>query len=150
MDAPKEQAELRGRIANLYPLGVTDKLLKAYTKDGIQLPTAMPDPNPNISEVAKVYGDIISDGQVRAPERLLVQQLCDAGVPLDRVHRYRIGWKPGFVEQVMPEIMGVPHGSDTLIWNYGVRHGPTEQERHVMERWIGDLVSQEDILLDAG
>lgn len=43
--------------------------------------------------------------------------------------------------------MGVPHGSDTLIWNYGVRHGTTDGEQEVMKRWIGDLVSRAATLL---
>ena len=121
---------------------MTDRLLKAYTKDKIQGPTALPDPKPSIGEVAKVYGDVISDVQVRAPERLLGQQLCDAVVPLDGVHRYRIGWKAGFVKQVMPRILGVPQGSDTLTWSYRVRHGVTEHEQAVMKQWIGNLVSR--------
>jgi hypothetical protein len=144
MDAPKEMDGVKDKVANLYPLFVANKLLQAYTEEKIQVAAALPDPNPNISDVAKVYGDIISDGQVRAPERLLISQLKDAGVPLDRVHRYRIAWKPEFVKRMLPDIMGVPHGSDTVIWNYGIRHGVTDEERAVMKSWIGDLVSRKD------
>lgn len=141
MGAPKDASKLRAEIANLYPGSVTDKLIHAYTVDKIQAPTALPDPNPHIGPTEKLYGDIVSDGQVRAPERLLIQQLEDAGVPLERVHRYLIAWKPGFVKKVMPDVMGVPHGSDGVIWNYNIMNGPTEEEKEVMTDFIQDLVS---------
>ncbi|KAJ9097478.1 hypothetical protein QFC19_006747 [Naganishia cerealis] len=140
MSAPSETANLKREIANLYPEAVTDCLIHAYTADGIHRAAALPDPNPHIGAAEKVYGDIVADGQVRAPERLLVQQLREAGVPLPRVHRYLIGWKPGFVRKVLPDVMGVPHGSDGVIWNYNIMNGPEREEREIMTEWIQDLV----------
>lgn len=141
MGAPKDPAKLRAEITNLYPGSVADKLIHVYTVDKIHLPTALPDPNKHIGATEKLYGDIVSDGQVRAPERLLLQQLRDAGVPLSSVHRYLIGWKPTFVKKVLPDVMGVPHGSDGVIWNYAVGLGATEEDKVVMTEWIQDLVS---------
>ncbi|KAJ9111612.1 hypothetical protein QFC22_006483 [Naganishia vaughanmartiniae] len=140
MGAPKDSSKLRAEIANLYPGSVTEKLIHAYAVDKIHLAAALPDPNPYIGETEKLYGDIVSDGQVRAPERLLIQQLRDAGVPLERVHRYLIGFKPDFVKKVLPGVMGVPHGSDSVIWNYNILNGPSEHEREIMKEWIQDLV----------
>ncbi|KAJ9092186.1 hypothetical protein QFC21_006931 [Naganishia friedmannii] len=148
MGAPKEMSGLRAEIANLYPGTVTDKLIHAYTVDKIQVPAALPDPNPHIGATEKLYGDIVSDGQVRAPERLLIQQLREAGVPLSRVHRYLIGFKPTFVKKVIPDMLGVPHGSDGALWNYAVGFvaasatlvGTTRDDKQVMTEWISDLV----------
>jgi hypothetical protein len=131
---------LRSQIANYYPLPVTDKIIEAYIKDRIHESSALPDPDPNIDSVQKVFGDIVSDGQVRAPSRLLLQQLKDAGVPLSRVHRYLISWKPSFAREAIPDEMGIPHAADRPIWNYSVMHGPTEEEKTTMKTWIGDLV----------
>jgi hypothetical protein len=48
-------------------------------------------PNSASEEPRKMYGDILSFGQVHLPVRLLVRDLQNAGFP---VLRYEIGWTP--------------------------------------------------------
>ncbi|EIM79805.1 alpha/beta-hydrolase, partial [Stereum hirsutum FP-91666 SS1] len=90
INPPDSLETLHLQVSNYYPSHVTDKLIDAYLNCKVHLPYAHPDPDPNIDAWKKVYGDIISDGQVRAPSRLLVDQLRHANVPLSHVHRYLI------------------------------------------------------------
>lgn len=83
---------------------------------------------------------LVADGQVRAPSRLLVRQLCDAGVSLSSVHRYMINWRPSFVMKAVPKEFGVGHAFDKPIWNFSIMHGPTPNEEKTMRTWIKDLV----------
>jgi hypothetical protein len=115
-------------------------MIDAYVNRKINATGAHPDPDPNIDCWKKVYGDIISDGQVRAPSRLLVRQLRDAGVPISSVRRYMINWRPSFVDTKVPKEFGVGHAMEKPIWNFSVMHGPTPEEENTMRIWIKDLV----------
>ncbi|OCF78448.1 hypothetical protein I204_00388 [Kwoniella mangroviensis CBS 8886] len=105
------------------------------------LPIRSPDPNPDIDSYTKVLGDITSDGQVRAPSRSFARQLRDAGVPLDSVHRYIIGWVPDFVMQFAPPKFGVTHAMDRPIHNFSIFHGPKPHEEALMREWIKDYAN---------
>nr|XP_019008014.1 uncharacterized protein I206_07182 [Kwoniella pini CBS 10737]OCF46795.1 hypothetical protein I206_07182 [Kwoniella pini CBS 10737] len=100
-----------------------------------------PDPNPNIDSYTKVLGDIISDGQVRAPSRSLTRQLRDAGVPLDSVHRYIVAWVPNFVMKFAPKEFGITHAMDRPIHNFSIFHGPDAHEDKLMTEWIKDYAN---------
>ncbi|KAH7875163.1 alpha/beta-hydrolase [Lentinula edodes] len=137
---PNDLDTLYKEVGNYYSPAVTRMMVDAYVNRKIKADGAHPDPDINIDPWKKVYGDIVSDGQVRAPSRLLVRQLRDGGVPLSSVHRYMINWRPSFVQRAAPKEFGVGHAFDKPIWNYSVLHGPTPEEEATMKTWIRDLV----------
>ncbi len=58
-------------------------------------------------EVVEVFSRIVSDMQVRAPIRIMCRQLLEAGVPPERILRYRIAFRPGFFDKFFPPKAGV-------------------------------------------
>ncbi|KII84831.1 hypothetical protein PLICRDRAFT_117320 [Plicaturopsis crispa FD-325 SS-3] len=135
---PVDLKTLRDEVGNYYSPRITDALLDAYLVRRVHAQGAHPDPDPTIDEWKKIYGDIVADGQVRAPSRLLVRQLAAAGVPLSSVHRYMMAWRPSFMDST-PKELGVGHAYDKPLWNFSVMHGPTPDEEKVMRAWIKDL-----------
>nr|XP_019051265.1 hypothetical protein I302_01714 [Kwoniella bestiolae CBS 10118]OCF30195.1 hypothetical protein I302_01714 [Kwoniella bestiolae CBS 10118] len=108
---------------------------------GVFFSPCSPDPNPDIDSYTKTLGDIISDGQVRAPSRSFARQLRDAGVPLDSVHRYIVAWVPDFVMKFAPPKFGVTHAMDRPIHNFSIFHGPGTHEEELMREWIKDYAN---------
>ena len=98
---------LRLQVSNYYAPETTERVLKAY-----QIPNSV-DP----SEWKELYGNIIADGQVRAPSRWLVHNLITNGVPLRDIWRYRISYRLSFItDQVAPRSFGVAHATDKPFW----------------------------------
>ncbi|OCH89195.1 carboxylesterase [Obba rivulosa] len=60
-------------------------------------------------EFERLFGEMLSEGQVHLPVRLLARDLAAAGLP---VVRYQIRWTP---EQLRP-LGYVTHGSDRSLW----------------------------------
>ncbi|ESK93946.1 acetylcholinesterase [Moniliophthora roreri MCA 2997] len=137
---PHDLESLYTEVGNYYSPSVTRMMVDAYLNRKVHKDSARPDPDPNIDPWKKVFGDIISDGQVRAPARLLVRQLHGAGVPLSSIRRYMINWRPSFVNARAPKEFGVSHALDKPIWNFSIMHGPTPDEELTMRAWIKDLV----------
>lgn len=96
-------------------------------------------PTPSAMSLLALSPTPVSDGQVRAPSRLLIDQLRNANVPLSRVHRYLISYRPSFMDRVAPVTLGVGHAFDKPIWNFSIMHGPTDEEEKAMRAWIADL-----------
>ncbi|THU95491.1 carboxylesterase [Dendrothele bispora CBS 962.96] len=136
---PTDLDSLYEQVGNYYSPAVTKVVIDAYYNRKIKDRSAHPDPDQFIDPWKKVYGDIISDGQVRAPTRLLVRQLASAGVPLSSVHRYLINFRPSFLDVRAPSTFGVSHAFDKPIWNFSVFHGPTPEEEKSMRLWIDGL-----------
>lgn len=100
---------LRLQISNYYAPELTDRILKEYK---------LPDTD-DLAEWKSCFGRIISDGQVRAPSRVLVKGLVSNGVPLERIWRYKIAYRLSFItEDVAPISFGVAHAMDRPIWKY--------------------------------
>ncbi|KAG7087451.1 hypothetical protein E1B28_013417 [Marasmius oreades] len=137
---PHDLETLYIEVGNYYSPPVTRMMVDAYLNRKVHKEGAHPDPDPKIDFWKKIFGDIISDGQVRAPTRLLVRQLVGAGVPLSSIRRYMINWRPSFVDSQAPKELGVSHALDRPIWNFSVMHGPTPKEESTMRAWIRDLV----------
>ncbi|KAF9260463.1 alpha/beta-hydrolase [Marasmius fiardii PR-910] len=137
---PHDLDSLYIEVGNYYSPPVTRKMIDAYLNRKVHKEGAHSDPDPEIDFWKKIFGDIISDGQVRAPSRLLVRQLIGAGVPLSSIRRYMINWRPSFVDARAPKEFGVSHAIDKPIWNFSVMHGPTAKEESTMRAWIKDLV----------
>ncbi|KAE8155306.1 Alpha/Beta hydrolase protein [Aspergillus avenaceus] len=128
--ANKESLELQ--VSNYYSPSTTSRLLQHYP---------IPDSDRK-KDWEAVFGQIVSDGQVRAPSRFLVHNLLQHGVDIKNVWRYLIAYRLSFItEKVAPASFGVSHAMDRPIWNYSIMHGPTPSERRLMDTWISDLVA---------
>ncbi|ETN36259.1 uncharacterized protein HMPREF1541_08536 [Cyphellophora europaea CBS 101466] len=128
--APSMDA-LQAQVHNYYSRSVTDRILKHYK---------MPESS-QLADWSTLFGNIIADGQVRAPSRLLVDSLLSHGVPIERVWRYQIGYRLSFIdEKQAPRSFGVAHAMDKPFWNFSITHGPSEDELRLMKNWIDDLV----------
>ncbi|WVR08392.1 hypothetical protein IAU60_005447 [Kwoniella sp. DSM 27419] len=135
-------ADIRHGLVQYYSESVGDKMIDLYLRQKIKEPYGHPDPDPTIGPFAKVFGDIVSDGQVRAPSRSLARQLRDAGVPLEHVSRYIVAWTPQLVKDYCPRNFGVTHAMDRPIHNFSIMHGPRREEEALMREWIKDYVSR--------
>ncbi|KAL4776415.1 Alpha/Beta hydrolase protein [Aspergillus nidulans var. acristatus] len=123
---------LETQVSNYYSPATTSRLLQHYT-----LPTSS-----EKKDWEAVFGRIISDGQVRAPSRFLVNNLIENGVNIRDVWRYMIAYRLSFItEKVAPTSFGVSHAMDRPFHNYSLMHGPTPAERQLMHAWIRDLVA---------
>ncbi|KAJ5201004.1 hypothetical protein N7449_005807 [Penicillium cf. viridicatum] len=123
---------LRLQLSNYYAPGTTDRILKSYT-----LPSTT-----DAEEWKNVYGNIIADGQVRAPSRWLIHSLFSHGILLRDIWRYRIAYRLSFItDKVAPRAFGVSHAMDKPFWNFSILHGPTGEERGLMEGWIQSFVA---------
>lgn len=98
---------LRLQVSNYYAPETTDRILQEY-----QLPSNQ-DPN----EWNTLFGNIISDGQVRAPSRWLINCLDKNGISLRDIWRYRIAYRLSFItDKVAPRSFGVAHSMDKPFW----------------------------------
>ncbi|KAL4749990.1 hypothetical protein BDW72DRAFT_194348 [Aspergillus terricola var. indicus] len=123
---------LRTQIGNYYAPDVTERVLKCYS---------LPD-SKDLDEWKRLFGRIISDGQVRAPSRAFVSNLVANGVDLADIWRYQIAYRLSFIdERVAPISFGVAHAMDKPFWNFSICYGPTPSERKLMEDWIENLVA---------
>ncbi|KAI1876721.1 uncharacterized protein JN550_000793 [Neoarthrinium moseri] len=121
---------LRLQVGNYYAPETTDRILKQYS---------LPETD-DLSEWRMLFGRIIADGQVRAPSRLLVHNLLSHGVSLRDIWRYRVAKRLSFItEKVAPVSFGVAHAMDKPWWNFSIVHGPTAEERVLMQEWIDML-----------
>lgn len=120
------------QVNNYYAQNTTSRVLEHYT-----LPESK-----EKKDWGTLYGNIIADGQVRAPSRFLANSLAEHGVSVEDIWRYRIAYRLSFItEKIAPKEFGVAHAMDRPIWNFSIMHGPTEKERAFMEDWIEDLAA---------
>ncbi|KAJ5724920.1 hypothetical protein N7493_006648 [Penicillium malachiteum] len=123
---------LRLQVSNYYAPETTDRILHAYDLPSTADPEAW----------KTLYGNIIADGQVRAPSRWLIHSLYDHGVSLKDIWRYRIAYRLSFItDKVARRSWGVSHAMDKPFWNFAILHGPTDDERILMEGWIEAFVA---------
>ncbi|KAL4965230.1 alpha/beta-hydrolase [Aspergillus stella-maris] len=133
-NAPEEAnvEALKRQVGNYYAPDVTERVLKCYT-----LPESQ-----DVKEWKKLFGQIIADGQVRAPSRALVHNLVANGVDIADIWRYQIAYRLSFIdESVAPMEFGVAHAMDKPFWNFSITYGPTPDECVLMEGWIKNLVA---------
>ncbi|KAF9883410.1 hypothetical protein FE257_003493 [Aspergillus nanangensis] len=123
---------LRLQVMNYYAPEVSERAIDCY-------------PLPKSSDLAlwkTLFGNIISDGQVRAPSRALVKHLQANSVPIGDIWRYQIAYRLSFIDEaVAPMSFGVSHAMDKPFWNFSISYGPTPSERALMEDWIRILVA---------
>lgn len=83
-----EPRDILPNLERYYPGDVLQKMMRFYKK----LPGDAP-----VEEVERLFGEVLSDGQVHLPVRLLIRDLHNAGFP---TLRYEIRWTP---EQLCPK-----------------------------------------------
>ncbi|KAF5379507.1 hypothetical protein D9615_006529 [Tricholomella constricta] len=112
-------ADVAPNLRRYFPQDVVDGLIQKWR--------TIPD-DAGSEEAQKLYGEILSCGQVHLPIRLLVEDLHAANFP---VFRYYIEWTP---EQHRVEGY-VTHGTDRCLWALRV---PTLEphEVEVAKRWL--------------
>lgn len=130
-----------------------------FIKKTLDMYPTLPD-GADEGEVKKLLGQVLSDGQVHLPVRLLARDLVNAGFP---VLRYEIQWTP---EQVRP--FGMPrgfldillsvlsltsgyvtHGTDRALWAFRL---PTLEgdQVNVARSWLDTIANEVDALEKAG
>lgn len=98
---------LKLQISNYYPAATTARLLEHY---------GCPKSDDR-EDWQRLFGQIIADGQVRAPSRHLVNNLLENGVSVKNVWHYLIAYRLSFItEKVAPASFGVSHAMDRPIW----------------------------------
>ncbi|KAF2163797.1 hypothetical protein M409DRAFT_25978 [Zasmidium cellare ATCC 36951] len=123
---------LQHQLENYYAPSTVERILPSST-----LPSSS-----SLQPWKSLYGTIAADGQVRAPSRFLAKKLFENGVGVDDVWRYLIAYRMGFIdESVAPGEFGVAHAMDKPFWNFSITHGPSAEERALMEEWIEILVA---------
>ena len=108
-NAPTEPTveSLRLQVSNYYASDVTDRAIACY-----QLPETK-----DLEDWKRLFGQIVSDGQVRAPSRALVKSLFSNGANLNDIWRYQISYRLSFIdEKVAPMSFGVAHAMDKPFW----------------------------------
>jgi len=91
-------------------------------------------PSADSKAVAKLYGDIMSCGQVHLPVRMFARDMEMNGFP---VLRYEIRWTP---EQYRP-LGYVTHGCDQVLWSLRIQSLEAGQVK-VAKAWL-DKIAQE-------
>ncbi|KAI0032927.1 carboxylesterase [Vararia minispora EC-137] len=128
-------ADVKTNLLRYYPADVVEKLMDIYAGEG-RIKERM-----TKEEVFRLFGDILSQGQVHLPVRLLHRDLLAAGFP---VARYEIQWTP---EQVRP-LGYVTHATDRALWAFRKPILKPDQV-HVAREWL-DAVDKEIKRLKAG
>lgn len=107
-NAPEPNRKSLGlQVSNYYAPATTERILEYYA-----LPKSS-DPD----EWRTTYGNIIADGQVRAPSRSVANSLFKHGVAIDDIWRYQIAYRLSFInEKVAPLSFGVAHAMDKPLW----------------------------------
>ncbi|KAF8159277.1 carboxylesterase [Crassisporium funariophilum] len=112
-------------LKRYFPAEVAENLLKAFP--------ALPD-DAAADEAVKLYGDIMSCGQVHLPVRMFARDMEAGGLP---VLRYEIRWTP---EQDRP-LGYVTHGADRVLW--ALRTPNLEHDQlEVAKAWL-DKITEE-------
>jgi len=129
----KSYQDIKLNLERYYQVDMVEKSLELYRK---------PSEDDGEEEFVKLFGEVLSEGQVHLPVRLLARDLVNAGFP---VLRYEIRWTP---EQVRP-LGYVTHGTDRSLWALRL---PTLQPDQVdiARSWLDTIASEVKILEQQG
>ncbi|KAI0692905.1 carboxylesterase [Cytidiella melzeri] len=112
-----------------------------FIKKTMEMYPAVPD-GADEKEFMKLLGQVLSDGQVHLPVRLLARDLVRAGFP---VLRYEIRWTP---EQVRP-FGYVSHGTDRALWAFRIP-SLVQDQVEVARSWLEAIAREVEVLEKAG
>ncbi|KAG7835634.1 hypothetical protein KL942_005172 [Ogataea angusta] len=131
LNTPQTVSELPLQVENYYPKIVVPTLMDLYGAEKLD------ENSPDFKEdLRKVYGAIISDGQVYASARGYINSLVQNGYPENHIYRYRISFRAKWLDQHISPDLNVPHACDAHLWFYCLREGYTESERLVINKWL--------------
>ncbi|KAF8137391.1 Alpha/Beta hydrolase protein [Boletus edulis] len=122
-------ADIVPNLLRYYPRSIVDALIEMY-------PT-LPD-NASPGESQRLFGDILADGQVNIPDRLLARDLRLVDFP---VLRYEIHWAP---EQLRIEGY-VTHATDRCLWMVRIPSLSLSQKEKALE-WLDAVDKEVEIL----
>ena len=128
---PKSTEDLFNQINNYYPKSVAKALLKLYP----DVPQT-DDKEKHLANLKFLYGRIISDDQVYASSRVLVNSLVKGAVTSDKINRYQIAFRGKFFDKYEPPEMLVPHAGDMGIWFYNYVDGILPKEKPYYLSWL--------------
>ncbi len=144
---PKTSIDFKNQLHNYYPSKLVKSLLEIYPP--------LPDKNLEKSnpekykqELKELFGIIVSDMQVYVSSRLLVTGLYKGGVPLNKIHRYRMAYRAKFFDEYESPSQKVPHAGDVPIWLYNFTLGVLEEEKPFYFNWmkpVGDWFYGRDV-----
>ncbi|KAH3918877.1 hypothetical protein HBH56_025920 [Parastagonospora nodorum] len=115
---------MQNRLAADYPMSVCRVLMQHYFPSG-SLP-------PKYTSWQQAFGHVYADVQIHHLLRGMVKELVHSGAG-ELVHRYRIEWRAGCVDQMLPREWGVTHTSDMPIWFWGNGARLTGAEEEVIK-----------------
>ncbi|KAG0684138.1 hypothetical protein C6P40_003116 [Pichia californica] len=134
LNTPTTIDELPIQVENYYPRSVVPTLLDLYEANVKDFEGLSGD---ELKEALRVkYGAIVSDGQVYASARGLINKLIENGFPASDIFRYRISYRAKWLDEHLEKEWLVPHGGDFTIWFYNLRKGYTEEEKIHVHNWI--------------
>lgn len=120
--------EILSRLSRSFPLSAVKAVIPHYY---------VPDTSTRIDGWKNLHGRILADLQVYVPTRGLVSSLREAGIPLSSLFRYEIRWRVDSTVSVLPECLGVTHGTDMFfIWFYNRKADLSLTEQAVIKTWL--------------
>ncbi|SCU86792.1 LADA_0E00320g1_1 [Lachancea dasiensis] len=128
---PKSTEDLFNQINNYYPKPVTEALLKLYPE-----PPKVDSQEEHMANIKFLYGRIISDLQVYASSRVLVNSLVRGGVSSDNINRYQIAFRGAYYDKYEPPEILVPHAGDMGVWFYNLVDGISQNEKPFYLSWL--------------
>ncbi|KJA19623.1 hypothetical protein HYPSUDRAFT_44186 [Hypholoma sublateritium FD-334 SS-4] len=129
----KGPQDILPNMERYYPKQVAQRMIAAFPQ--------LPD-DAGSKESARLYGEIMSLGQVHLPVRLFSQEMISHGFP---VLRYQIGWSP---EQHRPYGY-VTHGCDRLLWAYRIPSLEKDQ-LEVAKTWLDKMADEVNAMNKSG
>lgn len=120
--------EMISRLCRSFPLSAVKTVVPQYHVSDVFC---------NNDDWQKLHGRILADLQVYVPTRGFVSSLQAAGLPLSSLFRYEIRWRVDETISILPESLGVTHGTDMFfIWFYNTKAGLSRTEQAVIKRWL--------------
>lgn len=134
LNTPTTIDELPIQIENYYPRSVVPTLLDLYEANPKDFEGFTGD---ELKEQLRIkYGKIVSDGQVYASARGLINKLVESDFPVKDIFRYRISFRAKWLDEYLEKEWKVPHAGDFTIWFYNLHKGYTEEERFYVHNWM--------------
>ncbi|KAG5635145.1 hypothetical protein H0H81_012296 [Sphagnurus paluster] len=126
-------ADIAPNLRRYFPQDMVDGCLNAWRK--------IPD-DAGTEDSQRLYGEILSCGQVHLPIRLLAEDLHAAGFP---VLRYAIDWTP-----LQNRVEGyVTHGTDRCLWALRLPN-LDEVQANIAKKWLDTIDLERNILEEEG
>lgn len=120
--------EMLSRLSRTFPLPAVKAVIPHYD---------VSDTSSKTDGWQKLRGRILADLQAYVPTRGLLSLLQEAGLLLSSVFRYEIRWRVDSTASILPESLGVIHGTDMFcIWFYNANAGVSLYEQAVIKTWL--------------